>query len=58
MKITNFIFAPIINYIICRDSLDCPQNHICVNTPLFLNFCKEIKPTYRPSYVPLKFSSL
>jgi hypothetical protein len=52
MKFNTFIL-PITQFLICRDSLDCPKNNICVRN-IFFNYCKEIKPTYRPSYVTNK----
>lgn len=49
MKVANFIL-PIMNFMLCRDSLDCPKYNICVKN-IFINYCQRITPTYRPSFV-------
>lgn len=49
MKISAFIY-PVVNFMLCRDSFDCPKNHFCVQA-FMVNFCKPAQPVYRPSYV-------
>lgn len=48
----NFIVRPMISFLLCRDSLDCPKNHVCVHN-VFMNFCKKVEPNYRPRLVPI-----
>lgn len=48
MKIS-FIY-PVVNFMLCRDSFDCPRNHFCVQA-FMISFCKPAQPVYRPSYV-------
>lgn len=46
----NFIVLPIVHLILCRDNLDCPKYHLCVQGFLF-NYCTKVKPKFRPAPV-------
>lgn len=53
MNILSFVLLPVARFVLCRDSLDCPQYHVCVPSLVF-NYCREVRPTYRPRFVTVQ----